>query len=68
MSELTLRFDGTSATTLYVGEAATSVSESAAFWRVKRITITGSNIDIKWADGNEEFDNVWANRASLSYL
>jgi hypothetical protein len=50
-----------------VGEAAISVSESSAFWRIKRLTTTGTVLDIKWADGNDEFDNVWTDRAGLTY-
>lgn len=67
MADLALRLDDASATVSYVGESAMGVSESAAFWRIKRLTTTGSILDIKWADGNAEFDNVWTNRASLSY-
>lgn len=67
MADLALRLDDASATVSYVGEAAIAVAESAAFWRIKRLTTTGNVLDIKWADGNAEFDNVWANRASLSY-
>lgn len=62
-----LRLDEASATVTYVGESAPGVSESAAFWRIKRLTTTGSILDIKWADGNELYDNVWTDRASLSY-
>lgn len=62
-----LRLDEASSTVTYVGEAAPGVSESAAFWRIKRLTTTGSILDIKWADGNELYDNVWTDRASLSY-
>lgn len=62
-----LRLDEASSTVTYVGEAATGVSESAAFWRIKRLTTIGSILDIKWADGNELYDNVWTDRASLSY-
>lgn len=65
--QLGLRLDEASATVTYIGEAAPAVVESAAFWRIKRITTTGSNIDIKWADGNEFYDNVWDDHLSLSY-
>ena len=36
-------------------------------WRIKRIS-TSSGVIVEWADGNVNFDNVWDDRASLSYL
>lgn len=62
-----LVYDGDSTFVNYVGEAAFGVSESAAFWRIKRITYTGSSLKIDWADGNDAFDNIWADRTTLAY-
>jgi len=62
-----LRFDGDSSTTQYIGEATYGASESAAVWRICRLVYTGGSLAMTWADGNDNFDNVWANRASLSY-
>lgn len=66
-TRVSLRYDGTSATEQYVGEASFGSSEADAVWRIKKLTYSGSNISITWADGNDNFDNVWSNRASLSY-
>lgn len=63
---LALRMDEATATTTYVGEASPATLTSAALWRIKRISTT-SGVVITWADGNNNFDNVWDNRASLSY-
>lgn len=49
----------------YIGEAAPGSATSAAVWRIQRITNADSTI--VWADGDGDFDNVWDNRASLSY-
>jgi hypothetical protein len=62
-----LELDEASATVTYVGEAEAGSATSGAVWRVKRITTTGADLSIKWADGDTLFDNVWDNRASLSY-
>jgi hypothetical protein len=62
-----LRYDGDSASVQYVGEARFGVSESEASWRIFRLTYTGGSISQEWADGNDNFDNIWADRASLSY-
>ncbi len=51
----------------YVGEASIGTATSSAAWRIKKITYTGSSLSITWADGDDNFDNVWDNRASLSY-
>lgn len=63
---LTLRYDETtSATYTYIGDATPGTATSAATWRIKRMT--NADTTIIWADGNSNFDNVWDNRASLTY-
>ncbi len=49
----------------YVGEAAIGTATSAASWRIKKIDST-TGIVIQWA-GTGVFDQVWDNRASLTY-
>lgn len=64
---LALLLDEASATISYVGEAAAGTAQSAAAWRIKRITTSGGSLTIEWADGNTNFDNIWANRVALTY-
>lgn len=59
--------DEASATVTYVGEASTGAALSAALWRIKRITVSGTVTIIEWANGNGNFTNVWNNRVSLTY-
>lgn len=54
--------------TEYVGEGLPGASTASAEWRIKRITTSGSSISSEWADGNDAFDNIWDNYASLTYL
>ena len=68
MSEKNLRVDVADTTTTYVGEASPKVSEASAFWKIKKISTSGNITSITWADGNDEFDNVWDNRVSLTYI
>ena len=49
----------------YVGEAAIGTATSAASWRIKKID-SSSGIVITWA-GPGVFNQVWDDRASLSY-
>ena len=62
----TTRIDEASATVTYIGDAAIGSSTASALWRIKKIDTT-SGTSITFADGNGNFDNIWDNRASLSY-
>ena len=59
--------DEASSTITYVGEAACGTPVSAAAWRIKRITQSGSVMLIEWANGSSNFNQIWNNRAALTY-
>jgi hypothetical protein len=61
------RYDQVDSTTAYLGNAAVGASESASVWQIQRLTFSGDNVTVQYADGNASFDNNWSNRASLSY-
>lgn len=63
---LTTLYDEASATIAYLGKALPGTLTSEALWRVSKINTT-SGVITTWADGNSNFDNIWDNRASLSY-
>ena len=63
---LAVRVDEASATVTYVGHAKPGTATSSALWRVKKIDSTTGTV-ITFADGDDLFDNVWDNRASLTY-
>lgn len=61
-----VRFEGNY---IYKAWAPAGSLSSQAVWRLSRTTkdpVTNA-MDTEWADGNLEFDNVFDNRASLSY-
>lgn len=64
---LTTRLDEASASVTYVGKGAIGSADSAAVWQIQKITVSGTVTSITWADSNANFDNVWADRASLTY-
>jgi hypothetical protein len=64
---LAYRKDDPGAGTVYEGDAEPGSASNAAVWRIKRTVTSGGSITVTWADGNGNFDNVWDNRASLSY-
>jgi hypothetical protein len=65
---LTLRLDEAAASLTYIGEALPGTATSASTWRIKRMDESASpDLEILWADGDANFDNVWDDRAILSY-
>ena len=67
LKNLALKLDTVSATT-YIGDAQPGALSADPVWRIKRVVETGSDAEIKWADGNSDFDNIWTNRLALSYI
>lgn len=53
---------------MYIGKAATGSSTSDAVWQVKKLTESGTETSILFADGSSEFNNIWDARASLTYI
>ena len=58
--------DEVSGTVIYIGLALPGTAKSAALWQIKKLNPTGG-LDTQYADGDAEFDNVWDDRAALSY-
>ena len=54
---------------IYFGKAGRGASKAAAVWNIVRLTYDANSqlTDMQWADGNALFDNVWDDRAGLSY-
>lgn len=59
--------DYVSSSVTYIGYAEPGTAQSSALWRIKKMVTTGDDLEIVFADGNANFDNVWNDRASLSY-
>ena len=62
--------DFVTSTLIYRAEADPGTATSAAAWRIRRIIIDNASkgdVSTTWADGNANFDNIWDNRAILSY-
>lgn len=67
MGSLVKRVDEASATVTYVGQAQDGSDIGDPVWQIQRITSSGGATEIEWADGNNDFDNVWDDRSSLTY-
>ena len=60
--------DANPPTLAYVGRAEPGAAESAAAWQVQKLVFgIDGDVAVTWADGNAAFDNIWDDRASLSY-
>lgn len=64
---LAKRIDEASATVTYVGYAAIGSSNASAVWQIFKLSVSGAVTSVTWADSNANFDNVWDDRASLTY-
>lgn len=59
--------DEASGTVMYVGKADIGSSQASAVWQIKKVSVSGTVTTTTYADGNGSYDNIWNNRASLSY-
>ena len=60
--------DEASETITYIGKAIAGSLTSQSKWSIKRIDLSEPPLTkILFADGNANEDNIWDNRASLTY-
>lgn len=52
----------------YFGYAVPGTKDTDAKWRIFRLTEVTGISKIRKADGDDKFDNIWDNRASLTFL
>jgi hypothetical protein len=64
--ELAVIVDDSASPIIYICKAPIGSSTSLAVWQVAKLDTT-SGLVKKWSDGDSKFDNVYDNRASLTY-
>ena len=70
VAEFSTRYDQDAdpPTLAYLGKAYPGAAASGAVWQVQKLTFgADGDVTVEWADGNAAFDNIWDDRASLSY-
>lgn len=69
VASLTTKVDSTTTNnTIYIGTANSADSDtSKPVWSIKRVTISGDDLDIEWADGAKTPNQKWTDRATLTY-
>jgi hypothetical protein len=50
---------------IYEGQSVAGSSDSASVWKISRFDV--ATYETLWADGDTSSDNVWDDRATLSY-
>jgi hypothetical protein len=65
---LTVRLDEVSDTLFYVGKAVVGSVDANAVWQIVRYTQTGVILKSEYANGAEAFNQIWNDRATLTYL
>lgn len=62
------KIDEASSTVIYMGyHKPGNYNPASAVWRIIRMQQTGTVWAREFADGNDNYDNIWDNRAALSY-
>lgn len=59
--------DESTPNTIYKGWARTYSNGAAAAWAILRIRRINDVVQYEWADGDQQYDNIWDNRLALSY-
>lgn len=59
--------DEASSNLTYIGLAKLGSDEANAVWQILRIQKTGTVSKFQYADGDMRYNNVWNDRASLTY-
>ena len=62
------RVDESNPMEIYYGYAAAGAITTDPVWAIEKVTKRGNVTSSSWADGNENYDNVWDNRLTLNYL
>lgn len=58
--------DTTTANVVYIGKAVPGVLPSSPSWQISRLD-TSTGLTKTFADGDSSFNNIWDDRASLTY-
>lgn len=64
---LASRIDDAGSGVTYVGKAPIGSATSSAVWQVFKMVESTGDLTITWADSDDAYDNIWDNRASLTY-
>ncbi len=64
---LEFKKDSTDSKVSYIGKATIASDTGDAVWKIQKMDENDGTV-ITWADGNDNYDNIYDNRESLTYL
>ena len=59
--------DEVDTTTTYIGDVDIWSATSDSIWMIRRLTTTGNDLAVEYANWTPYFDKVWDDRATYSY-
>lgn len=59
--------DESNPNTIYKGWAKALGNGADPIWAIQKITRAADVVTLEWADGNQQYDNIWDNRLQLQY-
>ena len=65
--DYTLRLDEVSPTLSYLGKTFPGGAETDPVWQIKRLETVGTVLAITYPAGENNFNQVWANRTTYTY-
>lgn len=66
-NKVLVKIDESVTGTTYVGKAPLGSATSASVWQILKMVESAGVTTVTWAGGDSAYDNVWDNRAALSY-
>ena len=51
----------------FIGFASLGVKTSQAFWKILKISVSGTLTTTEYADGDMKYNNIWDDRLTLKY-
>jgi hypothetical protein len=64
---LATKLDEASASVTYIGKAKIGSASASALWQIQKMSVSGNVTSITWADSDSLFNNIWDDRAGLTY-
>jgi hypothetical protein len=65
--DYTTQVDDAGSGVTYIGQAQPGTLVADASWKIKKVTETGDDLKVEYADGTKDFDKVWNDRATYTY-
>lgn len=63
-----LRVDNTGLGYIFLGTAVPGSLNTEAKWLIQKITFTSTQVQAQFADGSNDYNQIWNDRASLTYV